>query len=354
MAEQKGCGGVCALEKVLGDFALSVQDELEHLFVPSRARRAIIIAGPTGAGKTALSLKLAERLNGEIVSADSVQVYRGMDIGTAKISKELREQVPHHLIDVCDVTKPFNVVHFYEEAKRACLDIYIRGKVPIIAGGTGFYLHTLLYGPPCGPPANPEVRGFLNNEFEKFGIEPLFEKLKEFDPTYASTITKNDSHKILRALEIIEITGKPVSSFEWKERKLEHYFDFHCWFIHRPREILYSELEKRCDEMLAAGLLDEVVGLDRAGIRTNSAAAQAIGYKQSLEFLDTARTPEDYELFVRSFKTASRHLAKRQFTWFRKEPLFEWVDLSSRSLEDVAEMIAHDYEKGDSHGCLES
>ena len=335
----------CALEKVLKGAAISMQEQMERIFHPTH-RRAIIISGPTGAGKTALSLELAERLGGEIVSADSVQVYRGMDIGTAKVSKEDRARIRHHLIDIRDINEPFNVADFYEEAKAACLDIFIRGKVPIVVGGTGFYLHALLYGPPCGPPADPAIRAALEKDYEKFGIEPLFERLQEFDPAYAATITKNDVNKVTRALEIIEVTGRPVSSFAWKERKLEQYFDFRSWFLHRPREILYPELEKRCEEMLKSGLLEEVVTLDRAGIRKNRTAAQAIGYKQSLDYLDTAQSLQDYEHFVEVFKVASRHLAKRQFTWFRKEPHFQWVDLSKLTAEDVIGMIANDYETG--------
>ncbi len=340
------CGSsTCALEKVLQSIAISVQEQLENIFIPT-SRRAILIAGPTGAGKTELSLQLAEMLGGEIVSCDSVQVYREMDIGTAKVSKQEQARVPHHLIDIRDITDPFNVVDFYEAAKAACLDIFIRGKVPIVVGGTGFYFHTLLYGPPRGPPANAELRAKLAQDLEKFGIELLYEKLEEFDPQYAKTITKGDAHKIVRALEIIEYTGKPVSAFEWKEKKEEGYFDFRAWFVFKPRELLYPILEARCDEMLKNGLLEEVVKLDRAGIRKNSTASQAIGYKQSLDFLDTAQTADDYNRFVEGFKTATRHLAKRQFTWFRKEAHFEWLDLSKTSSTQAIELIARDYEKG--------
>ena len=335
----------CALEKVLQSIAISVQEQLENIFIPT-SRRAILIAGPTGAGKTELSLQLAEILGGEIVSCDSVQVYRKMDIGTAKVSKDARLRVPHHLIDIRDITEPFNVVDFYEAAKACCLDIFIRGKVPIVVGGTGFYFHALLYGPPRGPPANQELREKLAQDLEKFGIELLYEKLQEFDPQYAATITRGDAHKIVRALEIIEYTGKPVSAFEWKEKKEEGYFDFRSWFLFKPKELLYPILDSRCEDMLRNGLLEEVVSLDRAGIRKNSTARQAIGYKQSLDFLDTARRVDDYKRFVESFKTATRHLAKRQFTWFRKETHFEWLDLSKNSSEQAIELIARDFEKG--------
>lgn len=305
----------------------------------------IVLSGPTGVGKTKVSLDIAEKLNGEIISADSVQVYRGMDIGTAKVSLKDRKRIPHHLIDVCDITEPFNVVHFYEAAKRIIEDIFSRNKVPIIVGGTGFYIHTLLYGPPEGPPSDKVIRDFLEAEAERFGVERLYERLQCLDPDYAKTITKSDGHKIVRALEIMQLSGKKVSSFAWKERKLESSHRFLCYFMHMPRKMLYPLLERRCEEMLADGLLQEVVHLDRLGIRTNSTAKQAIGYKQSLKYLDTAKTKEDYTAFIEEFKTASRHLAKRQFTWFRKEPLFLWVDMTQLSPDAFIELIVQDFYK---------
>jgi len=308
-------------------------------------RRVIILAGPSGVGKTSLSIALAERIGGEIISADSVQVYRGMDIGTAKISKEVRKKIPHHLIDVRNIDEPYHVCHFYKEAKEALQDILKRGRVPIVVGGTGFYIHALIYGPPLGPPSDATIRHMLDEELEKFGPELLFEQLEKNDPQYAATITPNDTHKVIRALEIIQISGKPVSAFSWKTRQQEPYFDFRCWFLTRPRDALYHDLDTRCDAMLAEGLLDEVLRLDRAGIRSNPTAAQAIGYKQTLEFLATAQTPADYEVFREAFRRACRHLAKRQYTWFRKEPLFRWLDLGKLTRQEVFEIIIGDLQQ---------
>lgn len=333
----------CACEKLLGNVAMQVQEQLLGLFEATH-RRVIVIAGVTGVGKTQASIELAERIGGEIISADSVQVYRSMDIGTAKASLEDRKRVRHHLIDIKNLDESFTVVDFYEEAKACIQDIRVRGKVPIVVGGTGFYLHTLLYGPPSGPPADLAIRAMLEKDIEKFGIEPFFEKLEKFDPVYAATITKNDIHKIVRALEIIEVSGKPVSSFCWKDKKPEGYFDFRPWFFHMPRPTLYKKLEHRCDEMLAKGFLLEVVRLDRAGIRHNTTARQAIGYKQVLEFLETAQTEADYKCFVEAFKQATRHLVKRQCTWFRKEPLFRWLDISTYSKDELLELLISDYE----------
>ncbi|HXF28943.1 MAG TPA: tRNA (adenosine(37)-N6)-dimethylallyltransferase MiaA, partial [Chlamydiales bacterium] len=298
---------IVAVTKSLQGLATQLQEQLLKLFHPPE-QKVIVLAGPTGVGKSSLALRLAEKMGGEIVSADSIQVYRGMDIGTAKLPFNQRKGVPHHLIDIRDVCEPYNVVNFYQEAKHCCYDILRRGKVPIVAGGTGFYLHALIYGSPKGPPSNPKIRAILEAEADKFGIEPLFEKLQEYDPAYAATITPKDIHKVIRALEIIEISAKPVSSFCWKTQEPEPFFDFRPWFLHMPRKILYEALDTRCDEMLQAGLLKEVVHLDRLGIRTNPTARQAIGYKQSLEYLATGQTMKDYDEFVTIFKTASRHL----------------------------------------------
>lgn len=334
------------LGRVFENVALSVQEQ----FISNNqfgSKKAIILAGPTGAGKTAISLELAEKLGAEIVSSDSMQVYRGMDIGTAKATIEERNRAPHHLIDIRDIQEPLNVKEYYEEAMSACRDILMRGRTPIIVGGTGFYIHSLLYGPPEGPGSDPAIREMLQAEEERFGIDLLFDKLSKFDPEYAATISRNDRHKILRGLEIIEISGRKVSSFEWKDRKPQSFFDFRPWFLYWPREILYKRLEKRCDEMLAMGLLEEVVKLDRMGIRHNRTASQAIGYRQTLDFLDTAQTPADYEEYVRQLKIASRHLAKRQFTWFRKEPAFRWLNLAEHSSEEAIELILKDFESTD-------
>lgn len=332
------------LGKVFESVALNVQEELIEE-AQYGSKKVIFLAGPTGAGKTAISIELAEKLGAEIISADSMQVYRGMDIGTAKATPEERKRVTHHLIDIRDISDPFNVKDFYEEAMLSCRDILNRGRVPIIVGGTGFYIHALLYGPPAGPACDPYVRATLQEEEERFGIELLYEKLLQLDPEYAVHISQNDRHKILRALEIIEISGRRVSSFEWKNRKPLSFFDYRAWFLYWPREILYKRLEKRCDDMLRYGLLEEVVQLDRAGIRRNRTASQAIGYRQTLDFLDTAKTIKDYETYVTNLKTASRHLAKRQFTWFRKETAFRWLNLAENATPEVIDIILKDFEQ---------
>ena len=332
-----------AVKRIILNFALEVQKQLPSNF-QKKKKRVIVIAGPTCCGKSALAMNLAEALDGEIVSADSMQVYQGMDIGTAKATREERLLIPHHLIDIRTIRESFNVVDFYYEARQACQKILERGNTPIVAGGSGFYLHTLLYGPPSGPPSVPEVRKFLENEMEREGADRLYERLFELDPQYAKTITRNDKQKIVRSLEIIMLTNKKVSKLSWKGRRRPQNYDFHCWFLHRPKDKLYERIDERCDKMLMEGFLEEVRRLDREGIRQNTSACQAIGYRQALDFLLTRQTPSEYEQFVKSFKQATRHYAKRQFTWFRKEPLFRWLDVDMHDPEIVFDMIRKDYE----------
>lgn len=308
-----------------------------------QAKKVILLAGPTASGKTALSLYLARLLGGEIVSADSMQVYRGMDIGTAKVSQEERSLVPHHLIDIRHIQESFNVVDFYHEAKAALNSIVSRNRVPIVVGGTGFYFSTLLYGPPSGPPSVPEVREQFAEQIEQFGCEALYEKLLKIDPEYAKTITHNDKHKIIRGLEIVTLTGSRVSNHKWKREEVTSEYQFSPWFVYRPREVLYPIIEKRCEEMVERGFIEEVECLKQEGLLLNNSASQSIGYRQCLEYLKSPRREEDLKLFLNNFKCASRHLAKKQFTWFRKEPLFRWLNLSIHDEEIAAEIIAQEY-----------
>jgi tRNA dimethylallyltransferase len=331
------------IERIIVGFAVQAQKQLtSNLQIPKK--KVIVLAGPTGTGKSSFAIALAKHIGGEIISADSMQVYRGMDIGTAKPSMEDRLTIPHHLIDTRHVTDTLNVVDFYYEARQSCQTILERGNVPIFVGGSGFYLHSLIYGPPSGPPSVPELRKALEEEMEKFGPEALFERLKDLDPHYAGTITKNDKQKIIRGLEIITLTGKKVSKHSWVTRSRPQNYEFHCWFLYRPKESLYHRIEKRCEQMLHQGFIEEVKTLIVEGIKNNTSAVQAIGYRQAIEYLETAQTQEDYHRFIESFKQASRNYAKRQFTWFRREPMFRWMDLDLHDPEVAIDMITQDYE----------
>ena len=333
---------------------LQVDGIFSHLYMTlkqkktlkSGKKKVIVIAGPTGVGKTKLSIAVANAIGGEIISADSMQIYRGMDIGTAKATKEERDLVPHHMIDIADVKEPFNVVDFYNRAHIICKDILLRDKVPILVGGSGFYIHSFLYGPPQGPPSIFEIRKKIEEEMERLGPKALFEKLKGLDPVYAATITSNDKHKIVRALEIIEITKKPVSDFPRIDPSLSDLYDFRCWFLHMPKESLYSRVDLRCDEMVEKGFIEEVERLEKEGLKDNYTASQAIGYRQCLDFLKSDRSSEEKHKFLEAFKKATRHYIKRQFTWFKKEPYFRWLNLYEINFDRAVEYILQDYEQG--------
>lgn len=309
----------------------------------SKKKKVIVISGPTAVGKTRLSLIVAQAVKGEIVSADSMQVYKGMNIGTAKIKPEEKMGVPHHLIDIRDLSEKFSVMEFCHEAHKVIREILSREKVPIVVGGTGFYLNGLIYGPPQGPASIPEVRKQLENEVNEKGISTLYTRLQKADPEYAKTITSSDRHKIVRALEIISLTNKKVSDFS-KIRNEDILYDYRCFFLYASKEILYQNIEMRCDEMIAEGFIDEVKKLEKQGLRKNNNASQAIGYRQCLEFLKSEGTAENFEKFVADFKRASRRYAKRQFTWFKKEPNFRWLNVETLSFDRIAEIVLQDYE----------
>lgn len=329
------------LQSLINPFTVPLGQKIPSI---PKKKKVIILAGPTGVGKTKISLKIAQALGGEVISADSMQVYRGMDIGTAKVKPEERGKIRHHLIDSRDLDETFNVVDFFHEAEQAFREIYARDHVPIVVGGTGFYIHALIYGPPKGPASVPDVRNKLEGEMTEKGSLVMYERLKELDPEYAATITFRDRHKIIRALEIITLTNQKVSLFERGTVPVQE-FDFRCWFLYMPKEVLYPMLDQRCEKMASEGFLDEVKRLDLEGLRQNTSASQAIGYRQCLEFLKTAQSSDDWHHFMEEFKQASRRYAKRQLTWFRKEPLFRWMNVHKTGVENAVEMIIQDYEQ---------
>jgi tRNA dimethylallyltransferase len=329
------------LQSLINPFTVPLGQKIPSI---PKKKKVIILAGPTGVGKTKISLKIAQALGGEVISADSMQVYRGMDIGTAKVKPEERGKIRHHLIDSRDLDETFNVVDFFHEAQQAFREIYARDHVPIVVGGTGFYIHALIYGPPKGPASVPDVRNKLEGEMTEKGSLVMYERLKELDPEYAATITFRDRHKIIRALEIITLTNQKVSLFERGTVPAQE-FDFRCWFLYMPKEVLYPMLDQRCEKMASEGFLDEVKRLDLEGLRQNTSASQAIGYRQCLEFLKTAQSSDDWHHFMEEFKQASRRYAKRQLTWFRKEPLFRWMNVHKTGVDNAVEMIIQDYEQ---------
>ncbi|WP_213318075.1 tRNA (adenosine(37)-N6)-dimethylallyltransferase MiaA [Chlamydiifrater volucris] len=307
-------------------------------------RTVVLLAGPTSVGKTAVSLALAPKINGEIISVDSMQVYRNMDIGTAKVSLQDQAGIPHHLIDIRHVQEPFNVVDFCHEAYNACQAIFARNKVPILVGGSGFYFHSFLNGPPKGPPSDPDIRRELEHTFQEIGIEALYDQLSKIDPEYAITITRKDKQKIIRALEIICLTKKKVSEHQW-ETKLTQQIEYstRAWFLSKPKEILLQGAVDRCHRMMHQGLLEEVRQLMGEGILCNPSASCAIGYKQWIEYLQRDEPLIDFSKYMDDFIRGTKKYTKNQITWFKRYPTFQELDIQSLDIEETASIIAADY-----------
>lgn len=282
----------------------------------------IIITGPTAVGKTEASILLAKEIDGEIISADSMQVYKGMDIGTAKITKEEMKGVPHHLIDILSPEQDFNVYTFQKLAKEAVEDILSRGKIPILAGGTGFYIQALLYGISFQEEANT-CRKELEKIHAEKGTTYLHSMLKEVDPVSADIIHPNNVKRVIRALEFYQETGEPISKHNETQRQKESQFESVYFVLHMPRELLYQRINERIDQMLENGLVQEVAALKEMGIRREMTSMQGIGYKEVLDYLDGELSYED---MVYLLKRDTRHFAKRQLTWFRREKDVIWLD----------------------------
>lgn len=278
----------------------------------------VVISGPTAAGKTKLSISLAKAINGEIVSADSMQVYRGMDIGSAKITAEEMDGVPHYLIDVLDPTEDFNVATFKTLAEKAIDEILSKGKIPIVVGGTGFYIHALLYDADFTESVGEisAIRKDLEETATTKGPEILFQRLKEVDPESAEIIHMNNVKRVIRALEFYEETGEKISSHNEKMHEKSSPYNYAYFILTKNRENLYEGIEKRIDKMLDDGLVEEVSALKAVGLTRENNSMQGLGYKEILDYLDKKITLEEA---VYILKRDTRHFAKRQLTWFRRE-----------------------------------
>ena len=289
-------------------------------------KKLIIIAGPTAVGKTDLSVRLAKKLDTEIVSADSMQVYRGMDIGTAKVTKEEMCGIPHHMIDVCEPGCDFNVFSYREMAKKKLDDIQDKGKIPILCGGTGFYIQALLYDIDFreeGP--NEELRAQLHKIAEEKGKEELWRILRDVDPEAAKAHPAGDVKRVVRAIEFYRVHGEKISDHNKKEEKklAEPCYDVRFFVLYREQKELYQRIDDRVDRMMKEGLLEEVKELISRGIPMESTAMQAIGYRQLAAHLKGACSLEEA---VTKIKSDSRHYAKRQLTWFKRDKNTIWID----------------------------
>ena len=288
-------------------------------------QKLIILTGPTAVGKTELSIRLAKELDGEIISADSMQVYKGMDIGTAKITKEEMQGVPHHLLDCFWPDEEFNVAVFQTLAKETVRDITDRGKIPILAGGTAFYIQALLYGIDFNEEEHDD--SYRNSLYEigvtEEGKQKLHDMLSECDPEYAETVHYNNIKRVVRALEYQHFTGRKFSEYNEQQRQREAEYNF-CYFVlNDDRARLYERINKRVDIMVENGLLEEVRTLKEKGYSNTLVSMQGVGYKEVLAYLDGVISIEES---VELIKKNTRHFAKRQLTWFRKEEDVIWVN----------------------------
>ncbi|CAN6339239.1 unnamed protein product [Urochloa humidicola] len=347
----------------------------------------IVISGPTGAGKSRLALEVAKRLGGEIISADSVQVYRGLDIGSAKPSAAEMSAVPHHLIDILDTADDYSAGCFFRDARRATQDVLARGRVPVVAGGTGLYLRWYMYGKPDVPQSSMDTTSAVYSELIGFRESGKWEEAVELvaragDPK-ALDLSVNNWNRLSRRLEIIRSSGSPPSAFalpynsfhEQHDTELTEAaadgngeastkldYDFFCIFLASPRIELYRAIDLRCEDMLVdtGGLLSEASWLLDIGLHPQiNSATRAIGYKQAMEYLLQCRqnggksTPKEFLQFLAKFQSTSRNFAKRQLTWFRNERIYQWVD-ASQPFEPVVQFICNAYHDRDARVVPES
>ena len=305
----------------------------------------IVLTGPTAAGKTHLSIALAKAVNGEIISADSMQVYKYMDIGSAKIRPEEMQGVKHYLVDELLPQEEFHIVKFQQMAKAAMEEIYAKGKIPVLVGGTGFYIQAITKDIDF---TQAEQEDGYRQELEQLaaekGNEYLHQMLLDVDPVSAGEIHANNVKRVIRAIEFYRLTGQQISSHNRKERQKESPYDLYYYVLTCERERLYRRIEQRVDQMLEAGLIEEVRRLKEMGCTRTMVAMQGLGYKEILDYLD-GRCTLDEAVYV--LKRDTRHFAKRQLTWFRRERDVRWIKLEDYEFDKsrILEGILNNMEK---------
>jgi tRNA dimethylallyltransferase len=312
---------------------MMVNESKPHLPSSIFPLRPVFIAGPTAVGKSGIVLALAEKIGGEIVSVDSMQVYRGLDIGTAKPSAAERARVPHHLIDICDLDESFDAAQFVRLAQKAVTEIQSRNKTPIFCGGTGLYFKAYLSGLGEAPSANPELRA----ELEAASFEALLRELRERDPATYEKIDKQNPRRVIRAIEVIRLTGKKFSEqrAEWKAPgAVPDKINFYCFT--RASADLHARINIRVEEMFRRGLVSETRELLKHGLEQNKTAMQAIGYRQAVEHLRGGR---DLMETIELVKSRTRQFAKRQLTWFRRHGNCKWIELKPHPADNISVIL---------------
>lgn len=292
----------------------------------------IVLTGPTAVGKTSLSISLAKTVNGEIISADSMQVYKKMDIGSAKIPPEEMQGIPHYLVDVLEPEEEFHIVKFQQMAKKAMEDIYSRGKIPILVGGTGFYIQAVTKDIDFTEAQQEnDYRKELEALAEEKGGEHLHEMLRKVDPVSADAIHAHNVKRVIRALEFYHQNGSPISAHNEEQKQHESPYNLAYFVLNMPRELLYERIDLRVDQMMKEGLLEEVSRLKEEGCHRGMVSMQGLGYKEILAYLDGEYPLEEA---VRVLKRDTRHFAKRQLTWFRREQELTWVNKDQFSYQE--------------------
>ncbi|WP_194190436.1 tRNA (adenosine(37)-N6)-dimethylallyltransferase MiaA [Clostridium chrysemydis] len=300
----------------------------------------LVLAGPTAIGKTELSIRLAKKLNGEIISADSMQIYKSLDIGSAKVTREEMQDIPHHMIDIIDPDIPFTVAEYKNIAAPIIEDIISRGKLPIIAGGTGLYINSLT----CNmdfTEAKTDInyRNELNSLASLKGNEYVHSLLATIDPISYKNIHYNNLKRVIRALEVYKLTGKPYSSYNAGEKIYNSDYNVHYFVLDMNRDALYNRINHRVDTMMSNGLLDECILLKSNGLNLNNQSIQGIGYKEIFTYLDKKISLDDA---VELIKKGSRNYAKRQLTWFRRDPRAIFLNKDMLSLDQIENKIIND------------
>jgi tRNA dimethylallyltransferase len=284
--------------------------------------RIIIVCGPTGIGKTRTAIHLAQQFNGEIIGADSMQIYRHMDIGTAKPTPDERSRARHHMVDIIDPDTPYDAARYAQDAGEIVRALHDRGVVPVVVGGTGLYIKALLYGLFNSQPPDPDIRRELELRADAQGTAHLHEQLTICDPHAAAGIHVNDRFRIIRALETYQATGRPISAHQQQHRFAQPRFAAFKIGLTMARADLYARIDQRVDQMVAEGLLEEVRGLLGRGYGTDLKSMQSIGYRHMVDYLHNG---VDWDETLRLLKRDTRRYAKRQFTWFRADPDIEWI-----------------------------
>ncbi|SFM36131.1 tRNA dimethylallyltransferase [Gracilibacillus orientalis] len=302
--------------------------------------KLVVIVGPTAVGKTALSIEVAKKFNGEVISGDSMQIYRGLDIGTAKVTEAEQDGIPHYMVDILDPTESFSVADFQQQVQDNIDTIQQKDKLPIIAGGTGLYIQSVLYDYEFAvSERSNEYHEQIESEIEREGIDYVYRRLNRVDPIQAEKIHPNNRRRLIRALEVYDRTGMTMTEYKEKQQE-ESRYDFRIVGLQMDRPLLYERINNRVDQMIEAGLIDEVNRFYQAGLENNQ-AMRGIGYKEILPFIKGEQTMEEA---IETLKRNSRRFAKRQYTWFKNKMPVDWYPITVETKKQVFQNILTDLE----------